>query len=62
MEKPKYQIGDRVSDNIIVRGVMTTSKGKHRYFLQIFDGSLVSNEEDLEESIDIAKNHLNKTK
>ena len=33
---------------------MTTSTGKHRYFLQIFDNSLVINESELGELIAIA--------
>jgi hypothetical protein len=49
MNKPKYQIGDCIpNSNLIVRGVMTTSKGQRRYFLQIFDNSLVINEDDLD--------------
>jgi hypothetical protein len=49
MNEPKYQISDRIpNSNLIVRGVMTTSKGQHRYFLQIFDNSLVINEDDLD--------------
>ena len=38
MNKPKYKIGDRLGEtNLIVRGVMTTSDGNHRYYLQVGD-------------------------
>ena len=50
--QPKYQIGDRIPDtNIYVRGVMTTSDGKHIYFWQIGDNSLVIPEGDIDENI-----------
>ena len=52
MNKPKYQIGDRIPDtNIYVRGLMTTSDGKHIYFWQIGDNSLVIPEGDIDENI-----------
>jgi len=45
---PKYQIGDRLPNtNIYVRGVMTISTSKHRYFLQIGDNSMVVEEENV---------------
>jgi|GEM_PF-6841523 len=41
-KKPKYQIGDRLpNSNIYVRGIAQLSNGKYRYFLQIFDNTLV---------------------
>ncbi len=50
MTKPKYAIGDRIPNTkYIVRGVMTTAIGRHKYFLQIFDGSIVVFEEDIED-------------
>ena len=50
--QPKYQIGDRIPDtNIYVRGVMTTSDGKHIYFWQVGDNSLVIREDDIDENI-----------
>ena len=42
MTKPKYQIGDRLpNSNLYVRGVAQLSNGDCRYFLQIFDNTLV---------------------
>ena len=50
--QPKYQIGDRIPDtNIYVRGLMTTSDGKHIYFWQVGDNSLVIREDDIDENI-----------
>ncbi len=52
MNKPKYKIGDRLGKtNLIVRGVMTTSKGENRYYLQVgnTDNTLVINETDYQE-------------
>ena len=48
-QPPKYQIGDRFPNtNIYVRGFMTTSDGKHRYFLEISpNASLVVDEVNL---------------
>ena len=48
--EPKYQIGDRLKGTeIVVCGLMTTSRGIHRYFLQVSpDNSLVVDEEDIE--------------
>ena len=58
--KPKYKVGDRIPDtNIYVRGVMTTSDGKHIYFWQIGDNSLVVCEGDIDENmLDYQKNML----
>ncbi len=54
MNKPKYQIGDRLPNtNIFVRGVMTTSKGQHRYFLQIYDNHAILDEKGIEMEIDL---------
>ena len=54
MNKPKYQIGERITDtNIYVRGVMTTSEGKHIYFWQINDNSLTVSEEEIEDLLDL---------
>lgn len=56
MNKPKYQIGDRLgTTNLFVRGVMTTSKGENRYYLQIGDTdcTLVINETDYDQPIEI---------
>ena len=56
--KPKYQIGYRIPNtNIYVRGVMTTSEGKHIYFWQIGDNSLVILMDDIDENmLDITAN------
>ncbi len=53
MTEPKYQIGDRIAGTeIVVCGLMTTSNGMHRYFLQISpDNSLVVDEEGIEATI-----------
>ena len=56
MNEPKYEIGDHLGlTNLIVRGVMTTSEGKHRYYLQVGDTdcTLVINETDYGEPIKI---------
>ena len=38
MNKPKYQIGDRLGKtNLTIRGITTLSTGLRRYFLQIAD-------------------------
>lgn len=50
MNEPKYQIGDRIPQtNLTVRGKMTTTNGRERYFLQIgeSDNSLVLNDDDI---------------
>ena len=51
--KPKYQIGDRIpGTEIVVCGLMTTSTGNHKYFLQIsLDNSLVVDDENIEATI-----------
>ncbi len=56
--EPKYQIGDRLRrTEIVVCGLMTTSRGIHRYFLQISpDSSLVVDEEDIETIIFLLTN------
>ncbi len=58
MNKPKYQIGDRLKGTeIVVCGLMTTSNGMHRYFLQISpDNSLVVDEEGIEATIFLLTN------
>ena len=51
MEKPKYQIGDRVGEtNLIVCGYLRLSNGSYRYYLQIesTDNTLVMSEGDIE--------------
>ena len=54
MNQPKYKIGDRLENsNMIIRGVMTTSQGDHRYFIQIFDNSIVLDEMWISEAIEI---------
>ena len=59
MNKPRYQIGDRLENsNMIIRGVMTTSQGIHRYFIQIFDNSIVLDEMWIEEAIKIANRKI----
>ncbi len=56
--EPKYQIGDRISGTeIVVCGLMTTSNGIHRYFLQISpDNSLVVDDENIEATIFLLTN------
>ena len=53
IDEPKYQIGDRISGTeIVVCGLMTTSTGQHKYFLQISpDNSLVVDDENIEATI-----------
>ena len=54
MHEPKYQIGEKIENsNMIVRGVMTDSKGNHRYFIQIFDNSIVIDEVWIEMAVNI---------
>ncbi|WP_319422056.1 hypothetical protein [Pleurocapsa sp. FMAR1] len=53
---PRYKIGDRLGNtNLFVRGVMTTSQGETRYYLQVgnTDSTLVINESDYDERIEI---------
>ena len=54
-QPPRFEIGDRLPNtDIYVRGVMTTSTGKHRYFLQISpDNSLVVDEVDLAPTLSV---------
>ena len=56
--EPKYQIGDLLrGTEIVVCGLMTTSNGIHRYFLQVSpDSSLVVDEEDIETIIFLLTN------
>ncbi len=56
--EPKYQIGDLLQGTeIVVCGLMTTSNGIHRYFLQVSpDSSLVVDEEDIETIIFLLTN------
>ena len=58
MTKAKYQIGDCLpGTEIVVCGLMTTSTGIHRYFLQISpDNSLVVDEEGIEATIFLLTN------
>jgi hypothetical protein len=54
MEKPKYQIGDRIPEtDFIVRGIAPLRNGDYRYFLQIrkSDNTMVAVTEDLEINI-----------
>ncbi len=55
---PKYQIGDRIpGTEITVCGLMTTSNGMHKYFLQISpDNSLVVDDENIEATIFLLTN------
>ena len=51
MTKPKYEIGDRLTDiNLTVCGYLKLSNGEYRYYLQIAqsDNTLVLNERDIE--------------
>lgn len=51
MTKPKYEIGDRLTDiNLTVCGYLKLSNGEYRYYLQIgnSDNTLVLNDSDLE--------------
>ena len=60
MNKPKYKIGDRLlNSNIYIRGIARLSNGKHRYFLQIFDNTLVFEDDDLDD-IDYFAQLMNK--
>lgn len=55
MNKPKYQIGDRIEcTNFEVCGVMTTSLGVVRYWLRANDNCLTVNENELELIVAIA--------
>jgi hypothetical protein len=59
MNQPKYKIGDRLANsNMIVRGVMTDSKGNHRYFIQMFDNSIVIDEWYIDKAIEIVNRKL----
>ena len=57
--KPKYQIGDRIpGTEIVVCGLMTTSTGMHKYFLQISpDNSLVVDDENIEATLFLLTNN-----
>lgn len=60
MNKPKYEIGDRVSDKcLVIRGIAPQSNGQYLYFLQIAgsDNCFVGLEQDLEDVISIVENH-----
>lgn len=51
MNKPKYEIGDRISDtHLTVCGYLRLSNGKYRYYLQIgnSDNTIVVSERDME--------------
>ncbi len=56
--EPKYQIGDLLpGTEIVVCGLMTTSTGIHKYFLQISpDNSLVVDDENIEATIFLLTN------
>ncbi len=64
--EPKYRIGDALrasrrhripGTEIVVCGLMTTSNGMHRYFLQISpDNSLVVDDENIEATIFLLTN------
>ncbi len=53
LNEPKYQIGDRIpGTEIVVCGLMITSTGMYKYFLQISpDNSLVVDDENIEATI-----------
>lgn len=56
MNKPKYQIGDRLLDtNIFIRGIATLSNGKERYFLQASDNTFVFEASEIDNLITLAK-------
>lgn len=56
MNKPKYQIGDRIDNSpFIVCGVLTLSNGTQRYFIQVAnsDNTFVCTEDDIDSAIAI---------
>ena len=56
MTKPKYQIGDCLSEtNIFIRGIANLSNGKQRYFLQAGDNTFVFEADEIENLITLAK-------
>ena len=56
IKEPKYQIGDKIENsNMVVRGVMTDSRGTHRYFIQIWDNSIVIDEWYINKAIEIVE-------
>ena len=51
MNKPKYEIGDRLpKTNIFIRGIVNLSNGKQRYFLQAGDNTFVFEADEIEPS------------
>ncbi len=56
MNKPKYQIGDRLlGTNIFIRGIAEISNGKQRYFLQAADNTFVFEAEEIDNLLTKAK-------
>jgi hypothetical protein len=63
MNKPKYQLGDRIADSpFTVCGSLTLSNGTHRYFIQVADSdnTFVGTEDDIEQAIVLVKNEVNR--
>ena len=61
MTKPKYQIGDRLSDGcLVVRGLAPLTSGEYLYFLQIVgsDNTFVGMESDIADVIAMVENHV----
>jgi len=60
MNKPKYEIGDRLEGtNIYIRGVAQLSSGSCRYFIQVCDNTMVFDDEAIDTAVELLKNHAN---
>jgi hypothetical protein len=60
MEKPKYQIGDRIPlSQLVVRGIAPQKSGNYLYFVQIVesDNCFVGSEDELEETLSAIDNN-----
>jgi hypothetical protein len=63
MNKPKYEIGDRIPDSeLVVRGIAPQKNGNYLYWIQIIesDNTFVGTEDDIEQTIEIVNNEANR--
>jgi hypothetical protein len=63
MNKPKYQIGDRIPESeFVVRGIAPQKNGEYLYFVQILgsDNTFVGNEFDIDNAIALINHKINR--